>query len=188
MLDHWISMDFLIQTAWYSIEPHGLACSKRSDSGERCGVEHYLNAWNRLPMDTLSFYGIPWNPMGTSGNPMAFHGWTLRYSMEFHWPPSILHGTPWNSMDTPWDSMELHGYSMELRPWDSMEFHGSSMEFHGFPLNSMDFHRIPWRYFTQEVKLLLKVNNVTSRQNYLLYIQWPTSIKWPLAITPGVVA
>ena len=28
-----------------------LACSKRSDSGERCGVKkapHYLNAWNRL--------------------------------------------------------------------------------------------------------------------------------------------
>ena len=125
-------------------------------------------------------YDTPWNSIDLH-----------QYFME-------LRGIPWNSMDTPWDSMELHGYSMELRPWDSMEFHGSSMEFHGFPsismefhgfpLNSMDFHRIPWRYFTQEVKLLLKVNNVTSRQNYLLYIQWPTSIKWPLAITPGVVA
>ena len=33
-----------------------IACSKRSDSGERCGVEkapHYLNAWNRLSLKPI---------------------------------------------------------------------------------------------------------------------------------------
>ena len=98
-------------------------------------------------------YGIPWNSIGTSGNPMAFHG-TLRYSMEFYGPPrnSIntswnsmeLHDIPWNSMDTPWSSMAFHG-----TPWI---LHGSSMEFHRFPWISMDFHGIPWRYFTRDFK------------------------------------
>ena len=84
-------------------------------------------------------YGIPWNSIGTSGNPMAFHGipWTSKETpwnfMAFHGTTSILHGTPWRH------SMELHGYSMELHgvPWNSMDFHG-------FPWNSMDFHRFPW--------------------------------------------
>ena len=102
-------MDFLIQNAWYSIEVHG---------------------------HVMAF--IPWNSIGTSGKLMAFHG-TLRYSMEFHGPPSILHGIPWNFMvfhGTPWI---LPGYSMEV-PWNSMDFADEMMEFHG----------IPWRYFTRE--------------------------------------
>ena len=59
----------------------------------------YRTPWTR--------YGIPWNCIGTSGNPMAFHG-TLQYSLEFHGPPRKLHGISWHSM-------ELHQYFMELR-------------------------------------------------------------------------
>ena len=111
----------------------------------------YRTPWTR--------YGIPWNCIGTSGNPMAFHG-TPRYSMEFHgipWNSTLLHGTAWNSMalhgtpwilhGTPWHSMELHGYSMDT-PWHSMELHGYSMdtpwEFRGIPWISIYFRGIPW--------------------------------------------
>ena len=94
----------------------------------------YRTPWTR--------YGIPWNCIGTSGNPMAFHG-TPRYSMEFHC-------IPWNSITTSWNLVELHGI-----PWNSMDtpwiLHGSFVEFHGFPWISMDFHGIPWRYFTRVV-------------------------------------
>ena len=121
----------------------------------------YLTPWAR--------YGIPWNCIGTSGNPMAFHG-TPRYSKAFHGTPSLLHGTPWNStelhaipwnpMDTPWNSMAFHGTPWILHgtPWHSMELHGYSMDtpwkfrgipwisiyFHGIPWISIDFHRFPW--------------------------------------------
>ena len=90
----------------------------------------YRTPWTR--------YGIPWNCIGTSGNPMAFHG-TPRYSMEFQdipWNSMAFHGTPWILHGTPWHSMELHGYSMGVS-WNSMDFHR-------FPWNSMDFHRFPW--------------------------------------------
>ena len=117
-------------------------------------------------------YGIPWNSISTSGNPMAFHG-TLRYSMEFHGPPrnSIntsrnsmeLHDIPWNSMVTPWTSMAFHGtpwifhgYPMEV-PWNSIDFHGIpwiSIDFHGFPV-----HGIPWRYFTRVRECNLSLQN-----------------------------
>ena len=119
----------------------------------------YRTPWTRS--------GIPWNSIGTSENPMAFHG-TLRYSMEFHGPPrnSIntsrnsmeLHDIPWNSDPwilhrPPWHSMELRGYSMDT-PW---KFHGipsNSIDFHEIPWISIDFHGfpvhgIPWRYFTR---------------------------------------
>ena len=103
----------------------------------------------------LTRYGISWNSIGTSGNPMmAFHG-TLRYSLEFPWTSKetpwnfmAFHGTPSILHGTPWHSMEPHGYSMELHGirWNSMDtpVHGSSMEFHGFPSISMDFHGIPF--------------------------------------------
>ena len=101
----------------------------------------YRTPWTR--------YGIPWNCISTSGNPMAFHG-TPRYSMEFH-------GIPWNSITTSWISVELHGIpwnSMDT-PWNSMAFHGTPWILHGTPWillgysmgvswNSMDFHRFPW--------------------------------------------
>ena len=90
----------------------------------------YRTPWTR--------YGIPWNCIGTSGNPMAFHG-TLQYSLEFHGPPRKLHGISWHSM-------ELHHYFMELR---GTPLH--SMDFHRFPWISMDFHGIPWRYFTRVI-------------------------------------
>ena len=102
----------------------------------------YRTPWTR--------YGIPWNFIGTSGNPMAFHG-TLRYSMEFHGPPRKLHGISWHSM-------ELHHYFMELcgtpwhsmdTPWISMAFHGTPWILYGTPWHSMELHGIPWRYFTQ---------------------------------------
>ena len=73
----------------------------------------YRTPWTR--------YGIPWNCIGTSGDPMAFHG-ILQYSLEFHGPPRKLHGISWHSM----------------------ELHGCSMDFHQFPWNSMDFHGFLW--------------------------------------------
>ena len=85
---------------------------------------------------------------------MALHGTPWNH-MAFHGTPSILHGIPWILHETPSDSMELHEYSMELHgysmdtPWNSLELHGSSIEFLGFLWNSMDFHGIPWRYFTR---------------------------------------
>ena len=95
-------------------------------------------------------YGIPWNSIGTSGNPMAFHGipWTSKETpwnfMAFHGTPSILHGTPLNSVafhGTPWI---LHGTPWILHGilWNSLQVIPSiSMEFHGFPWNSMEvFH------------------------------------------------
>ena len=108
----------------------------------------YRTPWTR--------YGIPWNCIGTSGNPMAFHG-TLQYSLEFHGPPRKLHGISWHSMElrhyfmelrgtpwilhgTPWHSMELHGYSMDT-PWKFRGIPWISIDFHGFPWNSMEFHR-----------------------------------------------
>ena len=118
----------------------------------------YRTPWTR--------YGIPWNCISTSGNPMAFHG-TPRYSMEFHgipwnsittsWNSVELHGIPWNSMDTPWNfmdtpwnsmdtplhSMELHGYSMDT-PWKFREIPWISIDFHGIPWISIDFHVFPW--------------------------------------------
>ena len=138
-------------------------------SNKKCRLEHVVNnlmsclitefPWifsykphgiESNSMDTLSRYGIPWNSIGTSENPMKFHG-----------PPRRLHGISWHSM-------ELHHYIMELRgiPWHFMELHGYSLELHGIPRNSidtpwtfrgipwnsMDFHRFPWnsmRYFTQ---------------------------------------
>ena len=113
----------------------------------------YRTPWTRS--------GIPWNSIGTSENPMAFHG-TLRYSMEFHGPPRKLHGiswhsmelhhyfielreTPWNSMDTPWNSMAFHGIPWILHgtPWNSMDT-SWILDSPGFPWNSTDFHRFPW--------------------------------------------
>ena len=79
------------------------------------------------------------------------------------------HGSPWNSMEVhgvPWNSVEFHVPNpdripwspMENFPWNSMEFRGipcpkprqNSMEFHG--KFSMEFHGIPWGYFTREYK------------------------------------
>jgi len=87
-------MDFLIQTAWYSIELHGHAI-----------------AFHGTPRYSMEFHGIPWNSINTSWNSMELHGipWN---SME----------VPWNSMDFhrfPWNSMDFHRF-----PWISMEFHG----------------------------------------------------------------
>ena len=118
----------------------------------------YQTPWTR--------YRIPWNCIGTSGTPMAFHG-TLQYSwnsmdlqgksIEFHgspwnsitisWNSEELHGIPWNYTDTPWNSISFHGTPWILHgtPWHSMELHGysmdDSMDFHRFPLISMEFHR-----------------------------------------------
>ena len=122
-------MDFLIQTAWYSIKLHGHAMAFHGTASVLQGT----------PWHSMELYNIPWNSMDLQGNSMKFHG------------------IPWNSITTlwilrgtPWHSMKLHGYSMELHgiPWNSMDtpwiLHGSSVQFHGFPWNSMDFHRFPW--------------------------------------------
>ena len=119
-------MDFLIQTAWYSIELHGHALAFH-------GTPSVLQ---RTPWHSMELYDIPWNSMDLQGN-----------SMEFH-------GIPWNSINTSWNSVELHGYSTELHgiPWNSMDTPWNSKAFHR--TSSIDFHRFPWnsilwRYFTQ---------------------------------------
>ena len=97
-------MDFLIQTAWYSIELHGHAMAFHGTASVLQGT----------PWHSMELYDIPWNSMDPHQYFMELH----EYSME-------LHGIPWNSMDTPWI---LHGSSMEFHRFPSI-----SMEFHGFP-------------------------------------------------------
>ena len=88
-------MDFVIQTAWYSVELHRHAMAFH-------GTPSVLQ---RTPLHSMELYDIPWDFMDLQGT------------------PSILHGTPWNSMDTPWHSMELP-WSIHGFPWNSMEvFH-----------------------------------------------------------------
>ena len=113
-------MDFLIQTAWYSIELHGHAMAFHETASVLQGT----------PWHSMELYNIPWNSMDLQGNSMEFHGipWN---SITTSWNSVELHGIPWNSMDTPWNSMAFHG-----TPWI---LHGSSVEFHGFR-NSMEFH------------------------------------------------
>ena len=114
-----------------------------------------------------------WHSMelGTSGNPMAFHG-TRRYSMEFH-------GIPWNSINTSWNSVELHGI-----PWNSMDTPWNSMAFRGTPWHSMELHgysmdRIPSIYidfrFTRALCVLLPLvslhclwHHATLRSNWAI--------------------
>ena len=71
-------MDFLIQTAWYSIELHGHAME--------------LHRYFREP------HGIPWNSITTSWNSVKLHGipWN---SMDTPWNSMEFHGFPWNSME-----------------------------------------------------------------------------------------
>ena len=109
----------------------------------------YQTPWTR--------YGIPWNSIGTSGNPMAFHG-TLRYSMKLHGPPRKLHGISWHSMEL--HEYILHGYSMEV-PWNSMDFHR-------FPWISMEF----MRYFTRNTTntIYLMTGNRINLENIMLLI------------------
>ena len=129
-------MDFLIQTAWYSIELHGHAMAFRETASVLQGT----------PWHSMEFYNIPWNSMDLQGNSMEFHGipWN---SINTSWNSVELHGIPWNSMDTQRNSMAFHGtpwilhgtprHSIELVPWNSIDFHR-------FPWNS-----ILWRYFTR---------------------------------------
>ena len=124
--DYLISMDFLIQTAWYSIELHGHALAFH-------GTPSVLQ---RTPWHSMELYDIPWNSMDLQGNSMEFHGipWN---SINTSWNSVELHGIPWNSMDTPRNSMAFHG-----TPWI---LHGTprhSIEL--VPWNSIDFHRFPW--------------------------------------------
>ena len=82
-------MDFLIQTAWYSIEERGHAMAFHGTPSVLQGT----------PWDSMELYDIPWNSMDLQGD-----------SVE-------LHGIPWNSMDTPWILMDFHRFpwnSMEF--------------------------------------------------------------------------
>ena len=82
-------MDFLIQTAWYSIELRGHAMAFHGTPSVLQGT----------PWDSMELYDIPWNSMDLQGD-----------SVE-------LHGIPWNSMDTPWILMDFHRFpwnSMEV--------------------------------------------------------------------------
>ena len=114
-------MDFLIQTAWYSIELHGHAMAFHETASVLQGT----------PWHSMELYNIPWNSMDLQGNSMEFHGipWNC---ITTSWNSVELHGIPWNSMDAPWNSMAFHGTTCIL--------HGYSVEFHGFSWNSI----IPW--------------------------------------------
>ena len=75
-----------------------------------------------------NLHGFPWNSMSQT-------------QTEFHRVPwKIFHRTPWNFHGTPWNSMEFHVPNPDRIPWSSME---------NFPWNSMEFHGIPWGYFTR---------------------------------------
>ena len=104
-------MDFLIQTAWYSIELHGHAMAFHETASVLQGT----------PWHSMELYNIPWNSMDLQGNSMEFHGipWNC---ITTSWNSVELHGIPWNNMYTP---RILRGI-----PWISMEFH-NSMESHG---------------------------------------------------------
>ena len=117
-------MDFLIQTAWYSIELHGHAMAFHETASVLQGT----------PWHSMELYNIPWNSMDLQGNSMEFHGipWN---SITTSWNSVELHGITWNSMDTPWMFRGI--------PWISMDFHRIpwiSIDFHGFPWNSMELH------------------------------------------------
>ena len=82
-------MDFLIQTAWYSIEPHGHA---------------------------MAFHGTPSILQGTLGPPRKLHGISW-HSMELHGCSMDFHQFPWNSMDFHgflWNSMEVFHTGKQL--------------------------------------------------------------------------
>ena len=127
-------MDFLIQTAWYSIELHGHAMAFHETASVLQGT----------PWHSMELYNIPWNSMDLQGNSMEFHGipWN---SITTSWNSMAFHGTPWILHGTPWHSMELHGYSMD--------------DFHGFPWTSIEvFHRGSLHYLTgaeTELQLVL---------------------------------
>ena len=84
-------MDFLIQTAWYSIELHGHAMAFHETASVLQGT----------PWHSMELYNIPWNSMDLQGNSIEFHGipWN---SITASWNSVELHGIPRNSMDTPW--------------------------------------------------------------------------------------
>ena len=90
LLDYRISMDFLIQTAWYYIELHGHAIAFHETALVLQGT----------PWHSMELYNIPWNSMDLQGNSMEFHGspWN---SITISWNSEELHGIPWNYMDTP---------------------------------------------------------------------------------------
>ena len=113
-------MDFLIQTAWYSIELHGHAMAFHGTASVLQGT----------PWHSMELHDIPWNFM-------AFHG-----------TPSLLHGTPWNSMDTPWEFRGISWISIDFHgiPWISIDFHGFpwiSMDFHGISSRYLTRVRAP---------------------------------------------
>ena len=108
-------MDFLIQTAWYSIELYGHAMAFH-------GTPLVLQ---ETPWHSMELYDIPWNSMDLQGNSMEFHGY------------------PWNSINTSWNSMELHGYSMDT-PWKFRGIPWIFIDFYGIPWISIDFHGFPW--------------------------------------------
>ena len=74
-------MDFLIQTAWYSIEERGHAMAVHGTPSVLQGT----------PWDSMELYDIPWNSMDLQGDSVELHG----YSMDTHGFPPI--------------SMEFHG-------------------------------------------------------------------------------
>ena len=107
-----------------------------------------LPRWNRWS----SFYGIAWN-----------------FSMEFHrkcpnppWKMS-MQKFPRNSMETGalMFSIEFHG-KCPNPPWNSME---------NFPWKSMEFHGIPWRFFTRDYFPFCPKN--TLPQLVLIYMRMP---------------
>ena len=106
--------------------------------------------------------GIPWNSKTLHGIPWHYMSQTQTEFHEIPWnsmsqTQTEFHGIPWKCF-TGKISMEFHGkVSMEKFRWNSMEFDGipcpkprqNSMEFHGE--FSMEFHGIPWGYFTRVV-------------------------------------
>ena len=82
-------MDFLIQSAWYSIELHGRAMAFHGTPSVLQGTLCH----------SMELYDIPWKSMDLHQYFMELRG-TPRHSMELHGYSMELHVIPWNSMDT----------------------------------------------------------------------------------------
>ena len=143
MLDYWISMDFLIQTAWYSIELHGHAMAFHGTPSVPQGTPW----WHSMELHDI--YSLEFHGPLRKSHEISWH------SMELHQYFMELHGIPWNPMDTPWNSKAFGGTPWILYPW---KFHGIpsiSIDFRGIPWISIDVHgfpwnSIPWRSFTRD--------------------------------------
>ena len=131
----------------FSYKLHGILSNSMDTLWHSMELHRYFREPHGIPWNSTIFHGISWDSMELHHYLMELRG-TPWYSMELHGYSMELYGIPWNSMDTLWNSMAFHGTPSILHGY-SMGVSWNSMDFHRFPCISMDFHGIPWRYFTR---------------------------------------